>query len=291
MAYNDISCVSTLGVTGLASCMEKLGHDAMLIFTTLDFSFASESSAETEADWQTGIDAETVFPFPQFDEIEPALEDDVGQDFPTGVKLFVREGKYGGIGRFETSICNLARLRTFNEAIGRAFIVTANNKIFGTSPDGAIFKGFKLSQFHISKLGSTDGSTNRMVELKYQFKQPSEMADYPAVPQTTWDPLDLVGLYAVTVTISASSSTEVTCAVTKDCDGTAITGLVVADFLLIDDADGAEVINSATDNEDGTYTLDVETLGADDYILNLNEPADQTTGGYKAGTAATFTVE
>ena len=147
MAYNAPSCVAVLGKTGLSNCKDELTYDAMLVWTTLAFQFASESAAELEANWIAGINLGTVFPHPIFDEVEPAIEDDVEQETGIGASLFVREGKYGGIGRAITALCNLANLRTFNEVTGRAFIVTGNGKIYGTSPDGAIFRGFQLSKF------------------------------------------------------------------------------------------------------------------------------------------------
>ncbi len=295
MAYNDISCIANLGATGLASCKDNLGYDAMLIFTTLAYEFSTESSAETLADWQTGIDAKTVFPFPLLVEVEPALEDDVEQELATGISLFVREGKYGGIGRFETAICNIANLRTFNEAVGRAFIVTSNGKIYGTSPDGVKFKGFKLSKFHVSFLKGTDGSTVRWVELRYQFALPTEMGDFPAVPQTTWDPLTLVGLFPITL-LENDAAVEglVVVSVTKDCDGTVITGLVEGDFTILASDGTTEMLASDgfTDNADGTYDFVFTTpvLPADTYTVNLKTAAAQTTGGYEPGTADSFTI-
>ena len=220
MAYNSPSCVAVLGKTGLSNCKDELTQDAMLVWTTNTFEFASESSAETEADWITAINLGTVFPMPIFDEVEPAIEEDVIQETAVGVRLFVREGKYGGIGRAITALCNLANLRTFNEVTGRAFIVTGNGKIWGTSPDGAKFKGFSLSEFHVSKLGGTDGTTKRMVDFNYQLKLPTEMGDYSAVPQLTWDPLtQLVGVVPVTVAeVGASVEGLVVLSVTRDCD-------------------------------------------------------------------------
>ena len=295
MAYNDINCIASLGVTGLAACKDNLGYDAMLIFTTIDFEFASEVSAETEADWQTGIDAKTVFPFPAFEEVEPALEDDVEQEAATGISIFVREGKYGGIGRFQTAICNIANLRTFNEAVGRAFIVTSNGKIYGTSPDGVKFKGFKLSKFHVSMLKGTDGSIVRWIELRYQFSTPTEMGDYPAVPQTTWDPLDKVGLYPTTL-LEDDAGVEglIVCEVTKDCDGTLVTGLVEGDFTILASDGTTEMLPSDgfTDNADGTYdfVFSAPVLPADTYTINLKTAAAQTSGGYEPGTADSFII-
>ena len=66
------------------------------------------------------------------------------------------------------------------------------------------------------------------------------MGDYPAVPQTTWDPLDIVGLYPTTL-LENDAGVEglIVCTVTKDCDGTLVTDLVEADFTILA-SDGVE---------------------------------------------------
>ncbi len=291
MAYNDIACVAVLGNTGLSNCKDELTYDAMLVWTTNSFQFASESSAETEADWIAGINAGTVYPMPIFDEVEPAIEDDVEQETAIGLSLFVREGKYGGLGRARTALCNLANLRTFNEVTGRAFIVTGNGKVYGTSPDGAIFRGFSLSKFHVSKLGGTDGTTKRMVEYRYQFGLPTEMGDFPAVPQLTWDPLtQLVGVVNVTVAVvGVATASELIVSVIRDCDNEVVTGLVEADFVILDAASAVQPTTGFTDNADGTYTFtfdaDLETG-----TVNLETPSAQTTGQLFSATAASYTI-
>jgi len=294
MAYNVKNCVATLGNTGLSNCLDNLGMDAMLVWTKESFEFANEAAAILEANWDSAINDHNIYPFPLFDAVEPAIEDNVKQDLPSGVSLFVREGKYGGKGTFQVALCNLAALRTFNEVQGRAFIVTGDGQIFGTSPDGAKFKGFKLSEFHVSKLGSTDGTTKRMVELDYQFKLPTEMADYPAVPVLDWDPLQLAGIIDVTLTVSSSAEGSVVVAVSRDCDGEDVTGLVVGDFTILASDGTTEMLpgDGFADNGDGTYTFTFTSpvLPADTYSVNLETPASQTTGGYEGGTAASFTI-
>lgn len=293
MAYNDLSCVTSLENTGLANCLDNLGYDARLIFTLNSFEFATEEAAQLESGWTDAIDAKNVFPFPLFEEIEPAIEDDGEQETAIGLSLFVREGKYGGVGRFQLALCNLAKLRTFNEVLGRAFIVTGNGKVYGTSPDGTKFKGFKLSKFHITGLRGTDGSTVRMVELRYQFKNPNEMFDYPAVPTLTWDPLELGGVIDVTITESgAQATTLLKVAVARNCDNEAVTGLVEADFTVLD-ASGTTVLpaTSFTDNDDGTYSLaftDTDELSGEAHTVALKTPATQTTGGYETSAALTI---
>ena len=293
MSYNVETCIANLLNTGPSACKGKLGYDAMLLWTSESFEIANEAAALLEATYVDAIDARTMFPFKLFDEIEPAIEDDIEQELATGVTLFVREGKYGGIGRFELDLCSLPKYRTFNEIAGRVFIVTANGKIYGTSPDRVAFKGFKLSKFHVSKLGGTDGSVNRMVDVRYQFKNPTEMADFSAVPNigTVWDPLSLQGLIDVTVaTTGTPSTTELIVSVTSDCDGEAVTGLVIGDFIVLDSGGATETPDTVTDNGDGTYTFDYTgtPLTVDTYTVNLKTAAAQTTGGYAPGAAASF---
>ncbi|MCK4824573.1 hypothetical protein KA005_52965, partial [bacterium] len=192
--YNDNSCVASLGNTGLANCVDNLGADARLLYTLDSFEFATYAASILESNYEDAINAGTMSPFPQFQVIEPTSEDDVIEETTLGEKLFVREGKYSSTGSFELAMCNLAKLRTFNEVLGRVFIVTVDGQIFGTSPDGIKFRGFKLSEFHMSGINGTDGTTKRKVDLRYQLKNPNEMNDYPAIPTLTWDPLELAGI-------------------------------------------------------------------------------------------------
>lgn len=294
MAYNAKNCVASLGNTGLSNCLDNLGYDAMLVWTTESFEFANEAAAILEANWLSAINSKSMYPFPIFDAVEPAIEDNVKQDLPTGVSLFVREGKYGGKGMMQVALCNLANLRTFNEVQGRAFIVTGEGQVFGTSPDAAKLKGFKLSEFHVSMLKGTDGSTKRMVELDYQFKNVTEMADYPAVPSLSWDPLTLTGIVDVTVAVDSSAAGSVVVSVTRDCDGEAVKGLVVADFTMLASDGTTEMLpgDGFADNDDGTYTFTFTTpvLPSDTYTVDLKTPANQTTGQYESGDADSFTI-
>lgn len=291
MAYNVKPCVTSLGNTGLSRCKDKLGYDAMLVYSAMSFEFASESAAETEATWLGYVNSKDLYPFPVFIAVEPAIEDDVKQDLPTGISLHVRDGKYGGKGMFEASVCDLIRLRTFNEVAGRAFIVTSDGQIFGTSPDGVKFRGFELSSFHVSLLKGTDGSTNRLVELDYQFKNPSEMGDYGALPQLDWDPLtSLVGIINVDVEVSSSAAATVVVTIKGSCDESGIEGLVAADFTVVD-SNGDSVADDFAETGDGVYTFTFDpALSADTYTVDLADPADQTTGGYESTAEDTWTI-
>ena len=298
MAYNSPSCVADLGNTGLSNCLDELTYTSRLIWTVESFEFADEASAQAEADWEAAINDKNIYPFPAFDEVEPNMEDNQKQDFSTGISLLIREGKYGEKGHFETALCTLPNLRTFNNVKGRAFIVTDNGKVWGTSPDGVKFKGFLLSEFFVGSLKSVDGSTKRMVTLDYQFKNINEMADYPAVPVLTWDPNDLSGIVNVVVAVESSAEGSVVVSVTRLCDNETVDGLVATpgtgDFTMLA-SDGTTQMLPAddfADNGDGTYTFTFDTpaLPADDYTVNLLAPSAQQTGGYESTGSDTFNI-
>jgi len=299
MAYNVLSCLASLSNTGLSNCLDELGHTIKLIWTSDTFEIDTEANAKLEATWDTAINANNAYPFPISEEMEDTSEDDVIQETAIGTKIFVREGKYGETLKMRVSLCDLPKLRSFNNVAGRVFIVVEGqqyNKIFGTSPDGIKFKGFKLSELHISKLKGTDGTTARMVDVRYQLALPSEMADYPAVPVITdWDPASLIGLVDVTVAeVGTSVEGSVVLSVTRACDGETVDGLVEGDFTILA-SDGTTEMTPAdtfTDNEDGTYTFIFTTpvLPADTYTANLKAASAQTTGGYGPGADVSFTI-
>ena len=295
MAYNDNSCAASKGNTQLSQCLDDLGYDYILMWSAEDYEIDTEANSKLEATYVDDIDAKNLYPFPAFEEIEPNEEDDVRQELATGLSIFIREGKYGGMGRLRVPACNLEALRSFNSLKGRAFIITSNGKIMGTSPDDTVFKGFELSDLRVSKIKGTDGSTARFVEVYYQLKNPNEMGDYLAIPEiTSWDPTTLKGLLNVTLTVDSSAEGSVVVSVASDCDSEAIEGLVEGDFTILASDGTTEMLaaDDFADNNDGTYTFTFTTpvLPADTYTVNLKTAANQTTGGYDPGTAASFTI-
>ena len=293
MAYNVKDCSASKGNTGLSECLDDLGRDFIVIHTPTTFEVDTESNAKLEATWLTAINAKNASPFPAFEAIEDTSEDDVVQELPSGSKLQVREGKYGGKGTFRVALCNLAALRTYNNLKGRIVIITDDGSFLGTSPDGIVFKGFLLSEFKVGKLQQTDGTTKRMVPLDYQLAAPTEFADFPASFKPTWNALGVVGIKDVTVAVDSSAEGLVVVSVTGVCDGEGVEGLVEADFLMFNDALSTVLpADTFTDNDDGTYDFVFTTpvLPATGYSVNLTTPALQTTGGYESSGADTFTI-
>jgi hypothetical protein len=172
MAYNQLSCSSDYGYTGLACGTENLGYIQKIIFSKDDFDFDTQTEVETQANWITGVNAQNIFPFKNFTMVEPANEENVREELSTGVTVFVRDGKIRETGHVNMSIHEMRQHRKFNNKAGRIFLVTSNGYILAYSPDGSIAKGFSLDVLEIGGIGTTDGSTQRKTNVFYGLSDP-----------------------------------------------------------------------------------------------------------------------
>jgi hypothetical protein len=290
MAYNQISCTTSFGNTGLACGTENLEYFAKLIFTTEDFEFESQTTAETESEWTDAINEKTVFPFKNFVTVENSSEENVREELPTGVVAFVRKGKYRETGFAPMALCEMIEHQKFTNKKGRVFLVTANGYILGYTPDGTTLKGFSIDTLEVGNLGPTDGSTQRRVGVYYSLANPDEMGLYVGAIAPTWNPLDLEGLVNVDVEVSGSpTSSLVTFTVKTACEAEDVTGLVEDDFLFLDAVGDAQTGQTFAEVGSGVYTFSssAETVTG---TLDLADPDDQTTGGYESSGEATVTI-
>lgn len=281
MAYNQINCLATLSNTGLAACTEKLGYIAKVIWLKSDFEIDTEANALLQATWETAINAKNAYPFPLFEKVEPQNEEDVFEDLPNGNRVFVREGKQREIGHVNLAMCNLKRLRTFNNVKGALALITDNGYILMQSPDGVKVKGISLQQFRVGGIGMTDGSTSRMTPISYGLADPTQLNDFGVALKPSWNPLDLQGIIDVDIAIVGTETTSLlNFTVTRVCDGEGVEGLVEGDFSFLVTAGTAQTA-TFTEIGDGTYRYSATATIADG-SLNLKTPALQTTGGYES---------
>lgn len=290
MAYNQISCTTSYGRTGLACGTEGLGYFQKIIWTTEDFEFASQSDAEDQSKWEDAINSLNVFPFKNFVMVEPGNEDDVREELSTGVTLDVRDGKMRETGYSIMAICEMVEHRKFNNKTGRLFLVTSNGYLLGYSPDGEKLKGFTLDTLKVGLMGGTDGSTVRKVPVYYSLAVPEEFGSYIGAIKPTWNPTDLEGLINVDIAISGSpTSSLVTFTVNSACDGEAVTGLVEGDFDFLKANGDAQETQTFAEVGSGVYKYTSSTAAVTGTIA-LKAPEDQTTGGYDDTGAVTVTI-
>lgn len=243
-----------------------------------DFSFASLSSFLTEADWLTAIAAGNVFPLQRIMEQENQDMDDAVIETGTGEKVFQYEGTRGQMWKFILPLDLHKILKNqYSQKNWRIFEIDKNGNIIGTSPDGTVVKGMKLSYFRVLKQETPGSDTAAYTPVEFQKADIKEYDTNGIYGNPTWIASDLYGVLKVSTSSSAVAANAFTTTVSWVSDSEidadtnalktfAIPDLVAANFKIIDQ-DGA-VLDSATDytvtestSSPGTYTIDA-TVGA-----------------------------
>ena len=127
MAYNYLDFDATVSPMGQKYAQqEDLGRTIKIILTKSDFSFATQSAAEMQANWQTAIDEENIFPLPYIYENEDMSEEDVKQDFAGGDSLKVRNGRYAERMKLYLSVADMKKLQSYKNKTWRMFKIDEN---------------------------------------------------------------------------------------------------------------------------------------------------------------------
>lgn len=299
MAYEN-NCAADRKNLGLVNFCPDIALVTGFAIVSDTQEFATQTAAETLANWTTGINAvkkDRFNVFPQVLQVETAGEETVYEEFPTGVNK-VRDGKIAW--RFSHPINTYLQraLRSQNRNSGRIYLFYQNGKIGGTSPDGTKFQGFDINLLSVENPTQNDGSVGAKA-LVYVVLSAQGTSEYLDAPYTidptkaasTWSPGNLTSLIDVNVTVSGTPSlTSLILDVKDAATGTGITGLVLADFLILTAAGADQTPDSVAEdaNVEGRYNFTDTNLETG--TANLKAPSAQTTKGYEGGTAASFTV-
>lgn len=257
MAYNSFNkCGAANANTGVA-CTPDIGAPLKPFLTKEDFEYSTMTDANTLATVNAAIVAQNVFPLPQIDEFSDNSEEDTKYTSPiNSVQRTTKKGKtihqYSFV--FNPSLNN--RLQALDGSTMRYYYVDTNEHQIGTSPDEVVFKGFKV-YVNVDKWKDSTGDNPAFTMLTLTFINNNERDGEVATFEATYDPLDINGVLPAVVTAAgAASATSVPITVTDKDTGIVITGLTDADFIFIQDSDGAEeTITSAPESPSGTYTL------------------------------------
>lgn len=270
----------------------------MIITTPDTFKLTPSNYASTAAlktALQTAVKngiASRIYIWPPFSSFEDTSEEAKYRDNALG-QTPVRDGQYRYKFGVSQSMCihkSMFSHRARNK--GRVYLFDVDNQLFGTF-DNATDKnllGFRMALLHTEKLKLSNGDdpTESMIYIcladNEEVDKAGELIDGTAVNQVerlTDAKLEIVGTPSVTTIVVK---------VYIDCDTTPISGLVVADFLLKNNAGATMVIPSAAEdaNNPGTYTLtDTDFVSG---TLTLKAPSVLTLDAYEAINIATVTV-
>jgi hypothetical protein len=300
MGYTQ-TCSTGGANTGLPKCRGDYGRDSFPIIVPRGAEIDTEANSLLLATWQGKFELDEStrwYALPKFFRYLPSREDHVYTQGDFNEKFSVREGYGDGVASYlNPAICFQKKLKEFNNQTWDFYWVTDKGYIRGWSQDGVILKPFS-GFFHVEEEMPATADEGRLMQIRiynteaYQWEEYGEVINPIDDATATWDPRELEGLLDATCEVFGTpSGTEIVVDVQTYCDDTGISDLVYTDFVCekagVDYAISASAESSTVA---GRYTLTVSTLLAEDYTVNLNEPAAMTTDGYQPGAADSFTI-
>lgn len=234
---------------------------------------------------------ERFYPTKEISKVEFSYDDVVAPEDDYGTSAFQKHGnkKLKGVGwQWTDDYAN--KLSSFNYLQTWGIFEIFSTGHIGCLTDAATRTEIRpkpIKSFYVRPV--MDGDKVAMVNIQWTYDlEGSEVYKEKVIDKAdvNFDGLSSVDVYALddaVITVSAydDAGGTVTVLVDNDADRP-VTGLVKADFVLTDDAGGAETITTVTEVGNGVYTF-VWTLGKDDYVLDGSKNRYDFTAG-------TFTV-
>lgn len=286
--YSEL-CAADNALLGLGrgSCGKVLGYDKRFFLTRTSFSFANVAAAKLETNWDAGIDAQNIFPFPEVQELEPQNVEASFYETPSGATYKTKDEKRKTLYKFIENISVHAAMKSYDGQEWNVFYITEKGYLRGhTQADGTI-KGLPLSTLYVNAQETAlIGDAPNQSPVILEFKDVNHWdKEYFVVKLENNFLIDKEAPYELdlnpeTATTGATFVFDIN---VKTGDGTAVDGLLLADFVLIDAAGLVVTIDTVT--PDGTiagkYTVtatDTMTEGT----IGLDGVVDKTDIKYQA---------
>src|SRR5258706_601787 len=194
-----------------------------------------------------------VYYWPDFKAFEnisraPAYEDN------TYSFLAADDGQYRFRFMIQENICIHKAMYTHRAVSGRVIFIDAQNQLFLTETNAGDGAGFRLQLLNTEPFIINDGAVTTKSPVVVALKSIKEV-DKKGLLFTLDSVAELYRLIDVDLVLGAVAGTSIAVQVIAECDGTAIEGLLLADFVLKTAAGAVQTINSYTDNGNGNYTL------------------------------------
>jgi len=196
--------------------------------------------------------------WPQFRGVENLSEQPVYESTPLG-KMLVRKGVYAWRFSIKESLCAHVALFSHNSAGDEDIIlIDANNHFIGTLDEDGMVRGFTADLLNVEDMVFSDGSVSSKTPLYLALSDSDEFNENGVMFKCSFVN-QLYRLVDVELTVVGAVTTgAISIQVSAKCDGTPISGLLVADFKFKKASDGsAVVISTAPEDADvpGLYHL------------------------------------
>lgn len=272
---------------GLSQCNKFPALIRGMITTPTNFYFTPEEVADPalmEARLQAAIllgTAERVHVWPNFVSFENISEEAVYEDTPLAY-IPVRDGNYRFRFGIKENLCLHTAMYTHRATNGRVFLFDVENQLIGTEDSSGNFYGFTIQVLNTEKIMFSDGSVSSKSPILLALANNKELdSDGALVAASFVNTVDR--LTDVLLTLVSAVDREIVVTAEIECDGTPLNGLVLADFVLLDENGDAQTITSVTE-ADGTYTLAQASQDFVDGTLSLDTPDALSIQAYESNT-------
>jgi len=267
-----------------------------MITTPNDFKIPAEELSDPVALLEYLNDAilapagERIYYWPDFKSFENISQEAVYEDTPLAY-LPVRDGAYRFRFGIRENLCLHKAMYTHRSNTGRVIFIDSENQLILSESSAGEGIGFKMQLLHTEKLLFNDGSVSSKSPILVALQNNKELDKSGIL--VPFDALsELYRLVDAKLTkVGPASATLITVQAAAECDNTPISGLVMADFLLVDDDNGAtHAITAATPNPaiPGEYALTGTAFEASK--LSLVPPATLSVKPYETLTPLPITI-
>jgi hypothetical protein len=242
---------------------------------------------------KTGV-ANRIYLWPDFANLEVVSEEAVYEETPL-TDIRVRQGKYRFRAHITKNLCLHKAMFTHSGSEQRVFFLDTEDNLFGTEFSDGTMGGFFVSLLNVEKLMFSDGSVSTKTPVYVVLKNPREIDERGLmIPGEIVS--ELVPLTDVDIEVLASpapTTTSFDVSVKTSCDGTPVSGLILADFEILN-ASGATQETNTTVTEtpagSGIYRC-VKTSGSFvDGSVTLVAPSALSIDAYEVTAPATLNV-
>lgn len=276
---------------GVTNCKDLPEYPKLIITTPKGFRF-TEAEAISATFWQDAIVAGRVNRVYLWPEIFMATPQDVETSYQVtpSAKRKVLNGRKSYKFNFTEGICLHRAMWTHSGTGQRVIIVDYQNNGLITKTGTDEFAGLLIDLLNVENVVSGDGSgtvSTTPVDLTLKDSLELNLYGYMA-PMSFVNSLERLTDVTVAI-VGTPSASSITFTVKSTCDKVHISGLVAADFSLLNGSGVAQTIAARTENDEAeTYTITGTSWV--DGTLNLVSPALLSITAYESTGAATVNI-
>lgn len=291
----QITCTTVLKNTGQSDCNVDVGFDVGHIFVPRGTEIDTEANAKLLATYQTGIQAvigTRYFPIPASVKQEFTPDEPVYEALSQGAEQYLYTNTSKDRFFIAANILTpkfVSNMNALNNGIWACYPFTSNGFIRGKSTDDTKFLPMNCT-IRIEPQRKATDAEGAHLPYTVRFDDYKDWNENGAIVDPSFNPsTDLEGLLDVDIAVTGTpSASEIIVDLTTNLNGIVVTGLVVADFLILKDNGDAQDPDTSVEDPAGTYTI--AATGQVDGTISLQIPSAMTTEGYESNGAVEFDV-